>query len=374
MNTLLKQYAYQNKPLDFDQAYLLGIFSLIPYITELRGLLDLPTEMITLQSIAALCAFHNHALYQKENSGEQIAGICAAIFDYDIGTSLNGFLIPQKEVMDNCGMGGDLYRTPNLSTIAALIAATGEISMLKHGSPGSTNNVGSSDFLQYNQVYLFPSTETIIKTIQKYNFGYIDALDENYKRIHILSHGKAKLAHMNDIIGPITSPVHPSSLRQKILGVNHLLPPERVAEAYLILNAKGITSVEQGLFIRGYSSTEREEGIDEVSITSGGTRVVELDRGKVISYHLFARDFGLAEVGIQELDPGVDKALTSTNILRGKILGAKKSAVLANAALLFYVAQGKEFNKGTNLARLILDSGLPYALLQQYAHATRFDK
>ena len=376
MNKLLKHNGYQSKPLDFEQAYLLGVFSLIPYLPELKGILDIPQERIIIQSIAGLCTFHNHALYEKENAGEQIAGICAAIFDYDINTASSGFLTPSKEVMDNCGMGGDLCRTPNLSTIAALIAAAGEIPMLKHGSPGNTDNVGSSDFLEYCGVYLFPKKETVVEGVDKYNFAYIDALDENYKRIHLQSHGKAKLAHMNDIIGPITHPVNPVFLRRKIVGVNHLIPPERVAQAYQILNEYHFTSLEQGLFLRGYSTSGRDNnnGIDEVSITAGGTKVVELDRGRITSYNLFARNFGLEEIGITELDPGTNKAETSRRILTGEITDGKRDAALANAALLFYLASGTELKKATALSRDILESKVPYNILQQYAVDTTKDK
>ena len=374
LNTLLKKKGYQNKPLSFEEAYLLGVFSLVPYLPELQYIIDLPTERLIIQSIAGLCTFHNHSLYEKENSGEQIAGICAAIFDYDINSASNGFLTPSKDVIDNCGMGGDLCRTPNLSTIAALIAAAGEIPMLKHGSPGNTDNVGSSDFLEYCGVYLFPEKTTILGGIDKYNFAYIDALDENYKRIHLLSHGKAKLAHMNDIIGPITHPINPTFLRKKVLGVNHLVPPQRVAEAYCLLNEYGIINLDHGLFIRGYNTPDRSDGIDEASITAGGTKVVELERGKIESYHLFARDFGLEEIDVKELSPGINKAETSRKILTGEITDGKKDAALANASLLIYLANATSLKKGTSLAREILESKRPSEILMHYASDTIKDK
>jgi hypothetical protein len=126
VNKLLKVQGYQNKPLSFDQAYVLGAFSLSPFVSALNGIFEMPTAKVHIQSVAALTTFHNRAVYQDQDSGEQIAGICSAVFDYDLGESSAGFVNPNvNEIIDNCGMGGDLIKTPNLSTIAALIASSG---------------------------------------------------------------------------------------------------------------------------------------------------------------------------------------------------------------------------------------------------------
>ncbi len=374
VNLLLKEKGYQNKPLDFEQAYLLGAFALSPYIPKLRHIFDLPRELVLIQSVVALSTFHNRATYQQENSAEQIAGICAAVFDYDIGTSKSGFIhTSSTEVVDNCGMGGDLFKTPNLSTIAALIASADGVKMLKHGSPGNTDNVGSSDFLAYCGVNLFPEKKIIEEAITTFNFAYTDALDENYKRIHTQTHNFAKIAHMNDIIGPITNPVNPSDMHKRILGINHLIQPVRVAEAYRILNEKRVTSIEQGIFVRGFANEEGNGGIDEVSIMPGGTLVSELKNGQIKNYHLSAKDFGLNEINVLELNPGKNKAETSRRILSREITDGKMEAALANAAIIFYLTEGLSFKEGADKAREILASGKPYEVLQEYAHFSRGD-
>jgi anthranilate phosphoribosyltransferase len=376
INRVLKYHAFQNQPLDFDTAYLLGVFTLIPHVPELQGLLNKPLERISRQSIAALCALHNKATYQQENSGEQIAGICAAVFDYDIGISEYGFVkIPTgMTVMDNCGMGGDLYRTPNLSTIAALIAASEGITMLKHGSPGNTDSVGSSDFLRYCGVNLFPEKLVMEEALLESHFGYTDALDTRYKRIHTQTHELAKLAHMNDIIGPITNPADPGSMLRRVIGVNHLIPPIRLAQAYQILNGRGVTHVERALFVRGFSTSERNGGIDEVSIMPGGTMVAELNLGEITEYHLYARDFGLEEAEFTQLDPGSNKAEMSRMILAREVKDARRDAALANASILFYLQGNLTFLQGTERARLVLESGRPYEILQKYAKLSQGGK
>ena len=382
VNKILKHHAYQNKPLDFKQAYLLGAFTLSPFVESLQEVFTVPRERIMVQSVAALCSLHNKEIYANSQSAEQIAGICAAVFDYDIRVSPNGYIElrclelgkfdKNDFVMDNCGMGGDLFRTPNLSTIAALIAAADGIKILKHGSPGNTDSVGSSDFLKYCGVNLFPSKEKVEAAISTLGFGYTDALDEKYKKIHTQTHGYAGLAHMNDIIGPITNPVNPEYMKKRIIGINHLIPPERVAQAYNILNEKGVTYVDHGLFIRGFADEKRNGGIDEASIMTGGTKIAELKNGSIRVYDVFAKDFGLEEITAEELNPGDNKAETSRCILSGEIKderkhSALKDAALANAGLLFYLAKGIDLKEGVGRAREMLNSKKAYRLLQKYA-------
>ena len=375
VNHLLKNKGYQNKPLSFDEAYLLGAFTMAPYVSELQDIFDLPKEIIKIQSVVALSTFHNRFIYQNEQSAEQIAGICAAIFDYDIGTSQEGYLNPDVDiVLDNCGMGGDLYRTPNLSTLSALIAAADGVNFLKHGSPGNTDSVGSSDFLSYCGVNLFPSKELVEKSLENLHFGYTDALDEKYKRIHTQTHHFAKLAHMNDIIGPITNPVNPILMKKRIVGINHLIPPERIAQAYRILNQKSITNLQHGLFVRGFADTTRNGGIDEVSIMPGGTYVAELKNGEIKSYSLYSHDFGLSDISVESLHPGVNKAKTSKEILEGIIVDERKDAVLANAGLIFHLTQGLNLKDSTEKARSILESKIPFYLLQEYVGFTNGKK
>lgn len=369
VNKILKHNAYQNKPLDFESAYTLGIYTLYPYKKCLKGVFKEKPSLAEKQSIAALCALHNQETYKQKGAAEQIAGIVAAIFDYDIGCSDKGFLNPNVEyAMDNCGMGGDLYRTPNVSTTAAIIAATDKIPMCKHGSPGNTDSTGSSDFLEFCGVKLFSGKKTVEKELEKNYFAYTDALDTGYKSIHVQTHISAALAHMNDIIGPITNPLNPKLMKKRVLGVNHLIEPKTVAEAYKILNERGVTDLKHGLFVRGFVTKNREGGIDEVSTFEGGTKVAELKEGKISEYDLYAEDFGIPIGTYFEPPRGKEgKAQFSKDIFEGKIKNSFTDLVLANAAILEYLGKGLSFKEGFKKAKEIMESGKPIKTLEAYA-------
>ena len=348
---VLKDHAYQNVPLTFEEAYDLGAYT----VQGCNG-----DALARIQSIAALSALHTRATYAwttgstahrcngdtLPSAAAQIAGVCAAILEQDVANSEFGFARPRVPfAIDNCGMGGDLMVTANVSTIAAFIAATAGIPMFKHGSPANADagRHGSSDFIEF----LIPGIdlmaipkEVMERCVEKTCFGYIEALDVRYKHIHVLTHEVAELPHMNDIIGPITSPVSPDVLTRRVVGINHLIPPVVVAEAYRILNERGTTDVRHGFFVRGFVDSERYRGVDEVSICAGGTRVSELRDGEVTEYDLSAENFGLEEVPAESISPPreMSKGEFSLRILRGEVDGPPLQMVFANAALLFRLA------------------------------------
>jgi len=364
----MKDHASQNIPLSFEEAYSLGLYAL----EGCNGNL-----LAQIQSVALLSALHNRATYLWEwseeterrhghhlprNAAEHIAGVCAAVFQHDIATSEFGFLNPNVPyAMDNCGMGGDLVLTANVSTIAALIASCAGIPMCKHGSPGNATSCGSSDFVSSLGINTYADKKDVEICVETKGFGYTEACDVRYKRIHQQTHEFAKIPHMNDIIGPITNPLSPHLMTRRVLGINHVVSPRVVAEAYTILNERGVTNLQHGLFIRGFADSSRYEGMDEVSICEGGTQVAELRDGRIQEFYLNASDFGLETVPVETISPpsGMSKGDFSLGILRGEIGGFPLDMVLANSALLFYLAGHSECLKEcTRMARDIFKQGL----------------
>lgn len=346
----LKDHAYQNIPLNFGEAYELGDLML-------KGCQG--DSLAQIQSIAVLCALHTKATYSwqwskrvqerhghelPDTAASQIAGICAAVFQDDIAKSKFGFLQPKVSyAMDNCGMGGDLVVTANVSTIAAFIAAAAGIPMCKHGSPANADagRHGSSDFIDLCGINPLFSKQEAESCLESLNFCYTEALNRCFKMIHWQTHKVARLPHMNDIIGPITNPLDPKLMTRRVLGVNHLISPRVVADAYCILNNRGITFLKHGLFVRGFIDSPEGEGVDEVSICKGGTQVAELKHGNIKEYHLKAEDFGLEPVAPELISPPGEKSKGefSLLILKRKVSGAPLQMAAANAALLFYLAE-----------------------------------
>ncbi len=377
-------HATQDIPINFEEAYVLGQYTLegCPLSDELT----IGQCKALLRSTATLTALHHRALYLRhtngveqkchqqrfghrlpENAAEQIAGICAAVFDEDIAKSEFGFLEPKVPyAMDNCGMGGDLILTANVSTIAGLIAAAAGIPMCKHGSPGNATPCGSSDFVSLLGINTCANENEVERCVEQECFGYTEALDVRYKRIHTQTHKFANLPHMNDIIGPITNPLSPRVLTRRVVGINHVIPPRIVAEAYQILNERAVTHLERGMFIRGFVSSDHYdhyEGMDEVSICEGGTQIAELRNGELREYKLHASDFGLTAVSAEAISPpsGMSKGEFSLGILKGEISGPPLQMVLANAAILFYLAdRSQDLKECYKMAEAVHRKGAAY--------------
>lgn len=350
-----KDHASQNIPLTFNEAY-----NLVAYALE--GCKE-GKSLAQIQTIALLTSLHNMATYNfvrngihtrrygdeiPKNAAEQIAGVCAAIFELDIAKSEFGFLNPNVPyAMDNSGMGGDIIVTANVSTLASIIAASAGIYMLKHGSPANADrgHHGSSDFISMLGINEYADKKAVEECLETEYFAFTEALDKRYKHIHLQTHKVSKMPHMNDIIGPITNPLNPKLLTRRVVGVNHLIPPRLIAEAYQILNERGVTNLQHGLFVRGFVDTDGYDGMDEVSICRGGTQVSELRNGIITDKVWHAPDFGIEEATAEEISPpaNMSKGDFSLAILKGEISGAPLRMVLANTALLFYLA-GKSNN------------------------------
>lgn len=378
-----KYHAARNIPLNYEEAYELGKFALygcgVPCTDE-----DINDNQkrrrAQFQSIALLTALHNQALYSWEknkldesvhdhrlpnNAAEQIAGICAAVFKHDIGTSEFGFVNLDVDVaMDNCGMGGDIIPTANLSTLAGFIASSAGIPMCKHGSPSNADKgkYGSSDFISIIcGIDNFCGADAVKKSVEKHGFGYTEAIDTRFKRIHMQTHAIAMMPHMNDIIGPITNPLDPRKLRRRVIGVNHLIPPRIIAQVYQILNSKGITHMEHALVLRGFAYEDHRGGMDEISICPGGTQVVELKQGKINEFTLSAENFGVSVIKPEEAIPVGDKGKYSLGILKREVGGNRANMAIANAAPLFYLAgHSTDWKKCFQEAAKMLKSGAPY--------------
>lgn len=356
IKSILKDYAYQNLPLPYDLAYELGT-------AAVAACRDGADPLLRVQTIVALSALHNRAVYAAPGAAEQIAGVCAAIFQDDIAKSEFGFAQPMVPyAMDNCGMGGDLFVTANVSTLAALVAATDGIPMCKHGSPANADEGkhGSSDFIELLGLEPFCSRDRLERSVERHSFGYSEALDTRFKLIHRQTHEFAKLPHMNDLIGPITNPVDPKVMSRRVLGVNHLVAPETVAEAYHIMNQKGVTNMEHMLIVRGFVSREDPGGFDELSICEGGTRMAELRDGQIKTSYFGPEAFGLQPVSAKSISPprGMSKGDFSLAILHGEIGGPPLQMVLANAALLYVLAgKAKSVREGYEAATDTFASG-----------------
>ena len=378
-NSILKNYIRLNKPLAFDLAYAVGLFAVYPMYEILYKNPDLVKifgniNMARIQSIALLSSIYNKKTMCSKGSEETLAGIIAAVFDYDLNNSLLGTFRTSDHnliICDNCGTGGDNLNTFHISTTSALIVATHAIknnfAVIKHGSPGNSQKSGSSDFIELLGVKTMPKDINYIqRLITETGFGFIEALDTRFKKIHTQTHKFSNMAHMNDIIGPMTSPIYPEQLQIKLLGVNQVIDPLTVARAYQLLNKYSITNIKKGLIVRGLvNNRDPTITIDEISIIAeGGTEAVLIENDKITKLNLLtSSSFGIKKPArLQEITPRINnregRINYSLDVLRGNAPDGAVNTMLVNAGALIALSMDSiDFKKGTEIARDIFESG-----------------
>ena len=77
--------------------------------------------------------------------------------------------------IDTCGTGGDGKNSLNISTASALLLASMDIKIAKHGNKAVSSKCGSGDVLEKLKIKINLEPKEIENQINKYNFGFMFA-------------------------------------------------------------------------------------------------------------------------------------------------------------------------------------------------------
>mgnify|MGYP001570001082 CR=1 FL=1 len=239
-----------------------------------------------------------------------------------------------KPIIDLAGTGGDGKHTVNLSTLAALTAATtGLVKAVKYGNRSATSVCGSMDVLEATGLDIELSEATLKKQLTEKGFAPL------YARA-VYPGGKFVAAARSIVEGPtIFNILFP--LARPIIGqarfVFGIAKPEMIKpiEKLYLLQPK-----TRCLLVRGL------DGVDEVSITGEGkTQYSLIENGQMKQGVFSAQEvFGIEPIDLSLLQietkqEAVDVFLQVFNpaFINGKVK-AIREAVAANAACALFVA------------------------------------
>ncbi|MBU2923991.1 anthranilate phosphoribosyltransferase [Colwellia sp. 4_MG-2023] len=298
------------------------------------------TDPIVLASVLT-------ALKMKGETPEEISGAALAIKN-----AATGFPLQAHNVADCVGTGGDGANTINISTTAAILAATCGLKVAKHGNRSVSSMSGSADLLEAFGVNLNMSPETASNCLDKANlcFLYAPAYHTGFK--HAASVRKTMgVRTLFNILGPLANPANPKVMLLGVYTPDLLLP---MAEALQL------TGVERAFVVYG-------SGLDEIAL-HGETNVIELNAGKLTERTISPQDFGLKNYSLEQIKGGTpqENADIIKTILSGKGQEAHNAAVIINCAALLYLHAKADTLKGAaQLAGDILKSGKGLATLEQ---------
>lgn len=281
------------------------------------------------------------ALSTKSTKAEtivEIAGCAAAMRDHATRVDTG------MDIFEIVGTGGDGSQSFNISTTAALVAASGGMKVAKHGNRAASSKCGTADCLEALGVNIEQSPEQCVTLLKEVGMCFFFA-QKYHASMKYVGAIRKELGFRTvfNILGPLTNPGRP---KMQLLGVydESLVAPL----AQVLMNL----GVERGMVVYG------QEKLDEISL-SAPTTVCEFKDGWSKSYVIQPEQFGMERCRKEDLVGGtpVENAAITRAVLGG-IPGPKRNAVLLNAGASLYLGgKADTMADGVRLAGDLIDSG-----------------
>jgi len=258
-------------------------------------------------------------LYEKGESVEELAGAATAMRKHM--TPINS---KRETLIDTCGTGGGMSGTFNVSTVAAIVAASAGASVAKHGNKKSTSKTGSADVLKSLGVNIECSVETVEKCLDQLGlcFCFAPLFHPSVKHV---ANVRKKLKHPTifNLLGPLCNP---AGAQFQVLGAGRSETRETIAKALALIGT------ERSIVVHS------RDGLGEIS-TGGVTDVSEIIGKQVRTAELTPKDFGMEEspIAMLKVNNPTESADAIRRILDGHA-GPRRDIVVMNAAAALWVA------------------------------------
>jgi anthranilate phosphoribosyltransferase len=259
--------------------------------------------------------------------------------------------------IDIVGTGGDGSGSYNVSTLASLIVAACGVPVAKHGNRALSSRSGASDVLGALGVTVGQPPARIEACLKETGLGFMMAPSHHAATRHV---GPVRVElgtrTIFNILGPLSNP---ASVKRQLVGAFSLDMLKPMAEVLRNLGSERVWLVHGS------------DGLDEIT-TTGATRIVSLDGGKIEHFDITPEDAGLARAKPADLKGGDPehnaKALRA--VLDGVQTPYRDIAVLNAAAALIVAGRATELRQGVALASEAIADGRAKATLARLIDVT----
>ncbi len=292
------------------------------------------------------------ALKSKGESAEEVSALVAEMFRHSSPISIT------ERSVDTVGTGGDGAQTINISTTAAIIAASAGARVVKHGNRAASSKSGSGDLLEALGVAITLDGPKVAQCVKELGIGFCFApIFHPAMRYAAPARKELGVPTVFNILGPLANPAKPQAAA---IGVADERMHRVMAQ---VLANRGV----DGFVFRG------DDGLDEITLSTT-TSVLTIGSGKIQSDRIDPQDFGIARAPIGDLVGGdaTENARITTAIFIGET-GAPRDAVLLNAAAAIAAFDGEgdveiheRISKSLAKASSALDSGATRQLLKEW--------
>ena len=286
------------------------------------------------------------ALKVKSETKNEILGAAISMREKSLKiTSTN-------DTVDTCGTGGDMKGTLNISTSAAIIAASAGAKIAKHGNRSISSKSGSADMLEKLGYKISADIQHLNETLSKNNFCFMFAQYHHSAMKHVINVRKQLGTRtIFNLIGPLTNP---ANTKNQLLGV---FDNKWVRVHCEVL--KNLGSIH-ALVVHG------QDGLDEISL-SANTNIAELKEGQITEFVFNPTDYGYEYIknsDIQGGDPEYN-AKKFIEMLNGSHKKFQHIVELNAGAALYLSKKTKNLKEGFELARYVIEKKIAKNFLQK---------
>jgi anthranilate phosphoribosyltransferase len=297
------------------------------------------------------------ALKNKGETAEEVSALVNQMFAHSAPISIS------DRAVDTVGTGGDGAHTINISTTAAIIAASAGARVVKHGNRAASSKSGSGDLLEALGVAITLDGKGVERTVSELGIGFCFApIFHPAMRFAAPARKELGIPTVFNILGPLANPAKPQAAAIGLADDRmHLVMAE-------VLATRGV----DGFVFRG------DDGLDEITLSST-TSILSIGNGEIRSDLIEPSDFGITRAPVSELVGGdaAENARITLAIFAGE-RGAPRDAVMLNAAAAIAAFDGEQdldvrerIARGLRKAEAAVDSGETTALLQRWISLTQ---
>ena len=257
-----------------------------------------------------------------------------------------------QDCVDTCGTGGDGMNTLNISTASALLLASMNIKVAKHGNKAVSSKCGSGDVLEALNIKINLEPKDIEDQINKNNFGFMFA--PNYhSAMRFVGPTRKKIGKRTifNMIGPLSSP---ALVERQVVGVFDKKLLKIFADALKNLNIKFAWIVNS------------EDGLDEIS-PYAKTNVIQLKDNKISEITIDPKELNINADKFDNLlgDDAKFNANKMIDIFKGEDNDFSKAVCLNAAAGLIVAEKHSEFKNSYEDARKHILTGKTFEHLKK---------
>ncbi|MBG83462.1 MAG: anthranilate phosphoribosyltransferase [Phycisphaerae bacterium] len=315
--------------------------NLTPFLTSLLAGESLSEENTSSAFEAIMTGEAHHAemgallalLATRLPTTDELTGAARVMRD-KVDSLETGF--ESSELLDTAGTGG-APKTFNVSTAAAIVAASSGARVAKHGNRSRTGR-GSAEVLEALGVNVGAPRAVQKRCLQEINVCFCFAIHHHPAAKHAMPVRKALgFPTLFNLLGPLTNP---ASAGRQVMGVYDA--------AFIPVVAQTLARLGSIRAIVMHS----EDGLDEFSLGAPSV-VAQVDEGSITEYRIDPVELGLQSSPYEALQArDLDHAVELVrNTLSGEERGPARDIVLLNAAAAIH-ASGLSDS---------IESGLPIA-------------